>query len=252
MLRTIRGLALAASLTIPTACDTLGLGDEPRMAVSFAVAGQASASNVSASLLADSIIFGGHSLNLQNVDVTFSEVTLERVETSTADSDGDSDADSDSDGANNEKLRRNNVTIALPLQGGVITPINESLPTGLYEELELDVEHIRLRGSYDGQSFDVTVPVQAELEFDFDPPLNIASDADRLNVTVQFDPTLWLREADGALIDPRLLAQSAEARARFVNRIRAAIRAFEDSDRDADETDSDSDRDSDSSGSGRD
>ena len=159
------------------------------------------------------------------------------------DSDGDSDTDSDSDGPSNEKVARAGTVIALPLQGGVITPINESLPKGLYEEIELDFQSVRLRGTYDGQAFDVTVPVNTEMDVRFDPPLEVDDDTDRLNVTFAIDPYMWLRRADGALLDPRLLESNAALRAQFVNRIRASIRAFEDADRDADDSDSDSDSD---------
>jgi hypothetical protein len=240
-----RGFAVVSLLALPAGCETFGLGEEPQFSVSFAT-GAPGTNGQSFSVLADSIVFGGHSLNLTNVDVTFDEITVERAElTSGGDSDGDSDTDSDSDGPSNEKLRRGPATIALPLQGGVITPISESLPSGLYEELELDFQTVRLRGTFDGQAFDVTVPVNTELDVRFDPPLEIDDDTDRLNVTFLIDPNMWLRRADGTLVDPRLFAENAMLRAQFVNRIRASIRAFEDRDRDADDQDSDSDSDSD-------
>jgi hypothetical protein len=117
------------------------------------------------------------------------------------------------------------------------------LPVGFYEEIELDFESVHLVGTYDGQPFDVTVPVKTELDVRFNPPIEISSETDRINVTVAIDPFMWLRRADGALVDPRLLETDAELRAQFVNRIRASIRAFEDEDRDADDADSDSDSD---------
>jgi hypothetical protein len=140
-------------------------------------------------------------------------------------------------------LRNTGTVIALPMQGGVVTPIDEPLPAGFYEEIELDFDKVRLVGSFDGEPFDVTVPVRTELDLRFDPPIEIDDDTDRLNVTIAIDPFMWLRRADGALIDPRLFETEPALRAQFVNRIRASIRAFEDSDRDADESDSDSDSD---------
>jgi hypothetical protein len=244
-----RWFAVVPLLALPAGCETFGLGDDEQFSISFAVGAQGT-NGQSFSVLADSIVFGGHSLNLTNVDVTFDEITVERAElTSGGDSDGDSDTDSDSDGPSNEKLRRSGTTIALPLQGGVITPINESLPAGLFEEIELDFATVRLRGTFDGQPFDVTVPVNTELDVRFDPPIEIDDDTDRLNVTFLIDPNMWLRRADGSLVDPRLFADNAMLRAQFVNRIRASIRAFEDRDRDADEADSDSDSDGDRRGS---
>ena len=238
-----RWLAIVPLLALPAGCETFGLGDDEQFSISFAGSSQ-SLNGQSFSVVADSIVFGGHTLNLSNVDVGFDEIVVERAElTSGGDSDGDSDTDSDSDGPSNEKVARAGTVIALPLQGGVITPINESLPKGLYEEIELDFQSVRLRGTYDGQAFDVTVPVNTEMDVRFDPPLEVDDDTDRLNVTFAIDPYMWLRRADGALLDPRLLESNAALRAQFVNRIRASIRAFEDADRDADDSDSDSDSD---------
>ncbi|HEY0304965.1 MAG TPA: hypothetical protein VGC44_08320 [Longimicrobiales bacterium] len=241
-----RWLFLVPMLALPAGCETFGLGDDEQFSVSFATGSQPSTSGQSFSVLVDSIVFGGHTLNLTNVDVVFDEVTVERAElTSGGDSDGDSDSDSDSDGPSNEKIARAGTTIALPLQGGVITPINDALPVGLYEEIELDFQTVRLRGTFDGQAFDVTVPVKTELDVRFDPPLEIDDNTDRLNVTFMIDPYMWLRRADGTLVDPRLFSTNETLRAQFVNRIRASIRAFEDGDRDADDSDSDTDSDSD-------
>ena len=241
----IARLPMIAGMAIGWAgCDALGLGSDESVSVSFAVPASQTANNTAFNVQAVPITVGGHTLDLQNADVTFTEITLERAEgASGGDSDGDSDSDSDSDGSSNEKLRRTGTTISLPMQGGVITPINEALPTGSYEEIEMDVSVVRLRGTFDGQAFDVTVPVNAELEIDFSPPFEVDSNDDRLNITVQIDPSLWLRRTEGSLIDPRLLASDATLRAFVANRIRQSFKAFEDSDRDADETDSDSDSD---------
>lgn len=234
------GLALCAVLAPLTACDTLGLGDDPSVALSFAVAGTSGAG--SASLLAVPITDGTNTVDLQNVDVSFDEIVLERSENDVGgDSDGESDVDSDSDGSANETVRRGDFTVALPVDGGVITPINEALPAGRYEKVELDVRSVRLRGTYNGEAFDVTVPVNSELELEFDEDFVVDDDMDRLNVTIAINFANWLRNSSGQLIDPRLLASDTELRAQVVNRIRASFRAFEDSDGDADDEDSDSD-----------
>ena len=239
-----RWVFLIPLLVLPAGCETFGLGDDEQFSVSFAVPGQQGVSRPSLAVLMDSIIFGGHTLNLTTVEVALDEITIERSELSSGgDSDGDSDTDSDSDGPSNVRLRRAGTVITLPMQGGVITPIDESLPVGFYEEIELDFESVRLVGTFDGEAFDVTVPVKSELDIRFHPPIEIASEADRVNVTIAIDPFMWLRRADGALVDPRRFETEPELRAQFVNRIRASVRAFEDSDRDADDADSDSDSD---------
>lgn len=240
-----RALATAAVLAAGAAgCGELfGPGDGESVSLSFTL--PRPGTGVSASLgVADPITSGGHTLDLRAVQVNFTEIVLERQEGALGgDSDGDSDLDSDSDGPGNERFRRGPVSVELPLGGGVVTPLTEALPLGTYEEAELDVGAIRLTGTYDGQAFDVTVPVDAELELDFDPPFQVTSDADRLNVTITVDALRWLRETDGRLVDPRALAGDAALRGRFVRRVEASFDAFEDSDRDADDADSDSDSD---------
>ena len=228
-------------------CDAMGIGggaDRESVSLSFAVPGAGAARSVGVAAAQVPITGGGHTVDLQQVDVLFSELVLERSERSGqgGDSDGDSERDSDSDGPSNNRFRSGPATVALPLGGGTVTPISESLPLGAYEELEIDVAQVRLRGTYDGQPFDVTVPVDAELEAEFEPPFQVASDADRLNLTVRIDALTWLRNSDGTVADPRALAANRDLRERVVRRIEASFRAFEDSDRDADEADSDSDR----------
>lgn len=229
-------------LVLPAGCDTFGLGEHERFSLSFAVAHQPGSSRPSLAILTDSLSFDGHTLSLTAVDITLDEITVERAELSSGgDSDGDSDADSDSDGPSNVHLRETGTVIALPMQGGVVTPIDRPMPNGFYEEIELDFQSVRLVGSFDGQAFDIVVPVRTELDLEFRPPVEIDAETDRINITVAIDPLMWLRTADGALVDPHRFSTEPELRAQFVNRLRASIEAFEDSDRDADDSDSDSD-----------
>jgi hypothetical protein len=237
-------IALALALTLPVAaCESLGLGDDKDVSVSFAVAENGMAGQASL-VAADSFTDGVHVLNLTTVSVLFDEITLERDEDEVGgDSDGDSEADSDSDGSSNEKVRRGPFTVNLPVAGGVITPINEALPAGRYEEVELDVGSVRVVGTFDGQPFDVTVPVQTELDLEFDSPFVVDDDADRLNVTIAIDFSRWFRDSSGVLLSPQSIATNSSLRAQVIDRIRNSFRAFEDSDRDADDADSDSDSD---------
>ena len=239
-IRTRLGFLLIAVAPLG-ACDTLGLGGDESVEVSFATP-RAGSSSVRAALLADTtIVLGGHTLTLQSIDLTVEEVVLERDETTAGgDSDGDSESDSDSDGPSNEKVRVGAMTIALPVNGGIVTPIAADVPAGLYEKLELDVAFVRVRGTYDGQSFDVTVPVNRELELEFDPALDVAGD---VNVTIKLEPLTWFRGSDGNLVDPRTLSTNSTLRAAFVRRVETSFRAIEDSDKDADDSDSDSDSD---------
>lgn len=235
-------LVLAVGLGAAGCEGLLGAREGAPVSLSFSASRATPALGLGVSAALIPVSGGGHTVDLQLVQVEFSEVVLERAEGAFGgDSDGDSEADSDSDGPGNERFRQSGVTVDLPLSGGVVTPITTTLPAGTYEEIEMDVARLRLRGTYDGQSFDVTLPVDAELEMDFSPPFVVDSDDDRLNLTVTIDALGWFRNADGSVVDPRALATDADLRARFVSRVRASFRAFEDSDRDADDADSDSD-----------
>lgn len=236
----VLGLAL-------TACDSLLSNGMRDASLSFNVVPSASAQLASADASGTGsglivVTGGGHTLDLQSADVVFSEVTFEGRDVDTADDD-DSDSDSDSDHDGNSKFRSGAITLALPLEGGVVTPFTGQLPVGTYRGVEMDAEFIRLRGTYDGQSFDVTVPLNAELELDFNPPLAVTESGDPVNVSVKIDVAAWFKDASGNTIDPRQLATNSTLRAEFRNRVRASFKAFEDSDRDADESDSDSDSD---------
>jgi hypothetical protein len=227
----------ALALTGATACSMLTGDNGPGSAtLSFHAAGTAGAAatlNSSAAPITD----GTHTLDLQSVDLTVSEVTFERVDGQASDDD-DSETDSDSEGSHNARLEFGATTIALPLDGGMISPFSGNLAAGSYDRVELDVEFVRLRGTYDGQAFDVTVPVSRELEIRIDPPL-VVDGTTPGNVTVNIDFASWFR-ANGTVIDPRTLTSST-AMSLFRDRVKASFRATEDSDRDGDEADSDSD-----------
>ena len=234
------GLVLAFTFGAAGCESILGSRDGAPVSLSFTTPRAGTSASLSAALIP--ITGGGHTLDVQQIEVGFSEVVLERAEGGFGgDSDGDSDSDSDSDGAGNEHFRSGPVTVNLPLEGGVITPITTTLPVGFYEELEMDVERVRIRGTFDGQAFDVSVPVDAELEMEFNPPFEVTTEANQLNLTVSINALTWFRNADGSLVDPRELASNSDLRSRLVSRIKASFKAFEDSDRDADDADSDSD-----------
>ena len=245
------GAASAAVLgLVLTACDALsnnGMRDASMSfnVVSSAAAAQTTGDGSSTGLIV--VVGGGHTLDLQNADVVFSEVTFEGRDVVNTDDDGDSDtdtdsdSDSDSDHSGNSKFRAGAVTLALPLEGGVVTPFTGEIPVGTYRSVEMDADFIRLRGTYDGQTFDVTVPVNAELELEFEPPLAVTESSDPINVSVKVDVASWFKDANGNTIDPRQLSTNSTLRAQFRNRVRASFKAFEDQDKDADESDSDSD-----------
>lgn len=240
----LRGVGVALVTIGVAACGDL-FGTEARMrdaSLSFGVTENGALISDTGRVSAGGLVIvtsGGHTVDLQSADVVFSEVTFEGAGVDGGDDD-DSDLDSDSDHDGNARFRAGATTVSLPLEGGIITPFNGQIPVGAYTRLEMDADFLRLRGTYDGQSFDVTVPVNAELELRFSPPLDVTS-SDPVNVNVNVDVASWFRDANGNVIDPRQLSTNAELRAQFRNRVRASFRAFEDADHDGDESDSDSD-----------
>jgi hypothetical protein len=233
-------ISLAAALA---ACDSLSNDGARDASLSFKVGPGAATQTATAEVSGPGLIVvtgGGHTVDLKAVHVLFSEVTFEGSNVDVEDDD-DSDVDSDSDHPGNTKFRSGNITLPLPLDGGLVTPFAGKLPVGTYRDVEMDADFIRLMGTYDGETFDVSVPVNAELELRFNPPLVVTESSDPINVSVTIDVASWLKDANGSTIDPRQLATNATLRAEFRSRVRASFRAFEDQDRDADESDSDSD-----------
>lgn len=243
LVRRGRFCASGALVLALVACD-LGSGpeDEVPVSLSFAVRPRAGLAGVAAGSWTPALSDGARTLELTTVQLNVEELTLERAEVDGADSDGDSDSDSDSDGPGNERFVAQGATVTLPLGGGVITPFSEPVPVGLYEELEIDIEGVRLVGTVDGQAFDVTLPLDLELEMEFEPPLEVLNPDEPFNVTISIDPLAWLKNSDGSFIDPRQLATDSSLRNRVRQRMALTFKAFEDSDHDGDDEDSDSDR----------
>src|SRR5262245_43610146 len=242
-------------------CDAIGIGspDEHSLTVSFSVPRAALAAG-SAALVP--ITDGTHNIDLQNVDLTIDRIAIERTgdpldnDDVDTDDDTDTDTDTDTDGHGDRHhdggtIRLGGATVELPLSGGVITPITVPLPNGSFDEVELKISHIRARGTFDGQPFDVTVAVNVELEMDIDPVFVVDSEDDRLNLTITIDPTTWFRGEGMTLINPSQLQLNELLRRAFENRIRASFRAFEDDDHDAEHDRSGHDGDRSGSNSGR-
>lgn len=234
--------AILVTLVAAACADLLSNDRTQEASLSFGVTQNGSLVAASTSGLSAIVLTGGdgHTIDLQSADVVFSEMTFEGQNVDSGDDD-DSDMDSDSDHDGNAKFRAGATTVSLPLEGGVITPFTGQIPLGTYRRLEMDAEFLRIRGTYDGQTFDVTVPVNAELELGFSPPLEVTSSSVPVNVSINIDVSNWFKDTNGNTIDPRQLNTNATLRAQFRNRVRASFRAFEDEDHDADESDSDSD-----------
>ena len=230
---------ILAALTLSSGCgDDTGPGPTAEFSLSFTAvpAGTASAAAVTAASITD----GTHTLELTQVEATFSEIELEAGVDDDDGEDGDEAEDGvggDDDDDENEggEFETGPVTVDLPIDGGVVTPFTGPIPVGTYRQMGLEIARVRVRGTYDGQPFDETIAAEAEAEKTLDPPFVVSSDADRPNVTIALHPYDWFREADGSLADPRATNTDAGLRGRVRDRIESSLDAFADGNRDGNE-----------------
>ena len=131
------------------------------------------------------------------------------------------------EGFNNAEteIKGGTMLVALPVNGSLVTPISATVAPGIYHKLELKVQTVRIRGTFDGQAFDVTVGVDEDLEMSINPPLEV-TELSQANLTVAVQITNWFRAGDGGALDVRNL--STTARSRLISNIEASFDAFDD------------------------
>lgn len=152
------------------------------------------------------------------------------------------------------EIERGPVLFDLPLTGAVASRLSVDVPAGRYKELEVKIHKVegndsddrtflqrnpdfrgvsaRLEGRYNGQAFIFVTDVNAKMELDFRPPLEVG--AQGTNVTLAVDLGRWFMRngATGGLWNPALANTSGEARSRVENNIRASFRAMRDRNKD--------------------
>ena len=220
-------LALVSLAILGGCTDLLGVHGRGNVSLSLST-GRRAASAVAASASVAPITSNGHTLELQSVAVTLSRFELEKVESNVENEHEDEGDDA------GEVLISTPTTIDLALNGGAQVAVTVPVPAGTYQQFEGKVESVRLRGTFDGNAFDVTVPVSTSFESEFHPPV-VVHDGGTLNVTVKLDPSTWFQNNDGSLIDPSRLGTDATLRAVVAARVKASLRAFEDDDRDGED-----------------
>lgn len=238
------GLAVAGCVVV--ACsDTLSENGLRDASISFGVVQNGALLTASTGNVAELVIGDDdNTIDLASADVVFDRIKFKGVDAPALDEEDESDSDSDSDGHRGDAVfHAGAATVALPLEGGTVTPFAGTIPVGTYRWVQMHARFMRLVGTYNGEAFDVTVPVNGKLRMRFDPPIDLTETSEPIAVSVNIDVASWFKDAEGNTIDPRLLNTNAEMRAHFRNRVRASFRAFEDEDRDHDEDDSDSDSD---------
>lgn len=229
-------VVMAASLSVIAACDSAtGVKGAGNVTLSFATASASRSAGQADFVAADSVVVGGHVVNLTAVDLTFSRIMLKKVEvedTSRIDDDRDDNIrrEDEKDEHDGDAVRFDSATVALPLGGGVITPISKPIPVGDYRSIELGLSSVRVRGTYDGQAFDVRIPVHTLFRQRFTAPLHIAAETDKANVTIKIETSGWFKSGS-TLIDPRQISSSEQFRSFVAKNIRNSFKSFRDHDR---------------------
>lgn len=237
--------AMVASAALLAACsDSTGTSLASHSQLAFSVGGAGGA----AAALAPQTV-GGHTLDLTQATLTIdrAELKLAASDTCAGDNeDGDDDsvvsagaASADRDGGDTQGNRGHDCAevkvgpemVDLPLAGNLVTIPADSIPPGTYQQIELRVSQVELKGTFDGTAFDDTIPVHARAEIEFDTPVVVVA-GQPTTITVNVPVNTWLVNADGSLVDPTTLLSNPTVLAQVRNRIAASLRAFEDNDHD--------------------
>jgi hypothetical protein len=241
--RRIAWLVVVATLSVSlSACsDSTAAGAAP-LSVSFSAATPGSSSqSLGALASAGDIVMtiGGHTLDLQQVQLAVDRVKLDGIRGANCrddddefDDDEDFDNEDDEDDADAcEEVRIGPTTVDLPLAGGVVTLDQTAVPEGTIRKVEIRISQVRMRGLFDGQAFDALIPVRLEREIRFSPPLVVTAGSPA-EITVNLAVATWLINNNGALIDPRTVATNSTLLSIVRSRILSSFRAFEDHNRD--------------------
>ena len=235
-------LVMAAAMA---ACsDTAGLEDGGSIGIRFAgtTAPSAAASGTDAALGAGIDLPGTNgTLTLDDVRLIIREFELDLVDDRCGDdSEGSSGEGSSRDNDDDcEKFKAPPAFVNLPLEGDGAKIVEQQVPPGLYDELELEVKEVedepddddsrdqkmvdllaairvqypewprkaslRVEGTFtpvngSPRAFTAYFEAEIEIEMEFNPPLLIGPD-DSAIVTVEVDPSLWFRLSDNRVVD---------------------------------------------------
>ena len=209
MINTLTTAVLIAGAAAMAGCgDQVGLGASANASLSFAATGGATLLGNQAPPENPTTI-GGHVIAITRAELLLSELEIE--------------------GHGEMEMKGDQILVALPMNGSVVTPINAMVPPGTYTELEMKVQSVRIQGTFDGQPFDVTIAINEDLETEIRPPL-VVTETSPANLTVAVQTSNWFRNSDGSAIDLRNLTTTM--RSRLASNIKVSFDAFEDDDRD--------------------
>jgi len=202
---------------------------------------------------------GTNTLVLEEVQLVLREVELEGEGFECKGSEGLDDGGEDDDDC--EEFEAGPFLVDLPLDGDVETILSIDVPAGTYDEIEFEIHKlgsddqvfvsanpdfadisIRVRGRYNGESFEFTQDLDVEQEVELSPPLVVEEGAEPTNLTIAMGVETWFVAPDGSLIDPRTAGDGGPNEDLVEENIKNSIEGFEDEDEDG-EDDNDGDDD---------
>ncbi len=199
----------------------------------------------------ESFTDGTNELVIDRAALVLSEIELEG---SLADCDALASDDDGSDDDGCEEFDAGPFLLELPLDGTVDQVLEVLVPSGVYDQLEFELDKIddddaaeaafleahpdfdgvsvRVEGTWNGDPFVFVQEVDAEHELYLNPPLEIAEGGESRNLTLRLDISDWFRHADGMLVDPATALAGEPNEELVEDNIERSFELFEDDDRD--------------------
>lgn len=254
-LRLTSTLSLAA---LAAACSSTGTSNSGSVALNIATnpaTATAAVGQVSAATAPETYTDGTNTLVINTVDLVLRKIELKLANPAVPcpddldDSNGGKRDDDDC-----EEIRLEPQLFSLPL-GGSTTPqrlINVPLPAGSYREVEFKVHKptgravdraflaanpefdgrsVKVTGTWNGTAFTMYTDVEAEYEFELNPPLEVV-EGRTAELTINVDLGTWFRANGGGLINPNTANRGQSNYGQVKSNIQRSIKAFDDDDRD--------------------
>ncbi|MEO8201675.1 MAG: hypothetical protein ABI679_14195 [Gemmatimonadota bacterium] len=244
-------LRLVGALSL--ACAVAGCSDSSAPAggaaqISFNVATASTGSAAALTAPADSIVLGADVLVLTKVEMVLRDIKFRRQNHDACDS-----VASGHDDDSCEEFSAGPVLVDFPLNGGAEEQFTVTADTGVFGGIELKLHKpeddgdaadqaflalhpdfskisIRVTGTFNGNAFTYTSDLNAEQEFDINPPLVVNQQSD-VAVTLKVDVSSWFRNGS-VLIDPSQALKDGAFENQVKNNIEASFEAFHDDNHD--------------------
>lgn len=232
--------ALAATLAVSTGCES-STGPEGTGRVVLQLASGSSAtvgfSGIAAASAVDALV-------VTSVEVVARKIRLKQEDGAC------SEGESEGEDADCPSLWLDPTLLSPPLAEGTVTEFTVDLPVGSYDELKLQIHKptgspkdviflasnpgfagisVRIRGTWNGEPFEYTTSVTAEVEIELEEPI-VVIEGVPVAITILVDIQSWFAGSGGALLDPSNPSQ--QVRSQIDQNIRQSFKAFEDDDGD--------------------